>query len=81
MTTQIQILEGITEYLLSLQVATPIIFGLVSMVAMAFKGITGSGPSLLECADIIERKVDVNDTGIRAEIARLREVVAANPTP
>lgn len=72
MDQQLQLLEQITKYLIGLNTATPVIFGVVNSIAMLFRGVTGTGPSILECADIIERNIDTNDTKIRTEIARLK---------
>lgn len=72
---QIELLEAITRYLLTVNTAAPVIFGLVSTIALAFRGITGTAPSLAELADLIERNLDTNDARIRAEIARLRALI------
>jgi len=72
MNEQLRLLEAITRYLAGLNTAAPVIFGAITMIASLFRGITGSGPTMLECADLIERSLDENDTKIRTEIARLR---------
>jgi len=79
MDTQLQLLEQITKYLIGLNTATPVIFGVINSIAMLFRGVTGQGPTILECADIIERSIDTNDTKIRSEIARLKAELGVSP--
>lgn len=67
----ITVLENVTDLLLQANVAVPIISGTVMAIAAIVKGVTGSGPSLSEIADMLETKIGQNDTNIRAEIARL----------
>lgn len=70
----LEVLEGLTEILVQSNVAAPIIFGLVTVVANAIKGVTGSGPSLTEIADMLEAKIGQNDVNIRAEIERMKQI-------
>ncbi len=76
----VQILDLVTKYLLTLNTSLPIIFGTISTIAAIFKGLGGADVSLLDCADIIQANVDVNDKNIQDEIARLKAKLAANPT-
>ena len=71
MANTLSVLEQITGLLLASNVAIPIISGTVMAIASIIKGITGSGPSLAEIADVLEKQVGENNMDIRAEIARL----------
>lgn len=71
MNTTINVLGQITQLLLTANVATPIIGGTVMAIASIIKGITGSGPTLTEIADMLQQTLGANDAAIRAEIARL----------
>lgn len=71
MNTTINVLGQITQLLLTANVATPIIGGTIMAIASILKGITGSGPTLTEIADMLQQKLGANDAAIRAEIARL----------
>lgn len=66
-----QILTDITGMLVQVNVATPIISGTIMAIASIIKGVTGSGPTLGEIADMLETQIGRNETAIRAEIARL----------
>ena len=64
--------------LLQANVAVPIVFGTINGIAAIIKGVTGSGPTLSEIADILEDKVeDKNDPAIKAEIARMKALLGA----
>ena len=71
MNKTITVLEQITQLLITGNVAVPIISGVIMSIAAIIKGVTGTGPSLKEIADMLEKQVGQNDATIRAEIARL----------
>jgi hypothetical protein len=75
MNKHIQILELVTTYLGQVNIAIPIIFGAVAGISGIIKGITGSGPSLAELANLIESQLGQNNAAIKAEIARLKAVL------
>jgi hypothetical protein len=75
MEKQLQILADITALLSGANVAVPLIFGVVSSISMIIKGVTGSGPTLVELADKMEAQLGANDANIKAEIARLKGIV------
>lgn len=70
--TQIQVLQSITQYLVGVNAAIPVVFATINAVALLFKGITGSGPTLAELADLIESQIDQNDAALKADLARYR---------
>lgn len=70
----ITVLENVTQLLLAANVATPIIGGTIMSIAAIIKGVTGSGPSLKELADMLEAQIGKNDAVLRAEIARLESL-------
>lgn len=72
MQKQLQILDDVTGLLLSVNVATPIIFATVASISAILKAFTGAGPSLKELADRIELQTGKNETVITAEIERLK---------
>lgn len=67
----IKAIEGITELLLSFNVAVPIVFSTVGAVVAIIRGVTGSGPTLSQIAELIKQKTERNDNNGRAEIDRL----------
>jgi len=71
----ITVLEQVTQLLLTANVATPIISGTIMAIAAIIKGVTGSGPSLTELADMLEQQIGKNDAQLRAEIARLEALI------
>lgn len=68
----LELLATATELLTQANLAIPVIFGTVAAISAIIKGITGSGPSLLEIADLIESQLDTNDRQIQAEIDRMK---------
>lgn len=74
----VQILESVTDLFIGANVAAPIIFALVGAIASIIRGVTGSGPSLAEIANILEQKLGQNDATIRAEIARMEAALDAD---
>lgn len=72
MDQQLQALGLIAEILGKANVAVPIVFGVVSAIGAMLKGITGTGPSPTELADLIKAQIDANDVNGHAEIDRLK---------
>jgi hypothetical protein len=68
----LQALQGVTQLLVTANVAAPIVGATVMVIASIIRGLTGTGPSLQELADMIEAQTGKNDATIRAEIARLQ---------
>jgi len=84
MHTVLDVLNSITVLLQQAGVASPMISATVLAIASIFKGLTGTGPSLREIADLLEAQLGHNDTTIRAEMARLEALPqppAVPPTP
>jgi hypothetical protein len=72
----LEILTQLTGVFVQANVAAPIISGSIMAIAAIIKGITGTGPTLLELADMLEQKLGANDANIRAEIARMEALTA-----
>lgn len=72
MNAHLQLLTQLTGILTQANVGIPIVFGAVAAVSAIIKGLTGTGPSLPQIADLIDAQLDQNDEKIRAEIARLK---------
>lgn len=72
----VQLIDAALAILTKTNVAAPIVFATIAMVVNGIKAVTGSGPTLLEVIAQIEVKLDSNDTAIRAEIARLKLLLA-----
>lgn len=68
----LQALELIAQSMGQANIAIPIIFSTVTAIVHIIKGATGSGPTLLEVADMMEKQIDANDAFGKAEIERLR---------
>ena len=73
--TQIQLLEAITQYLLTFNTAVPIIFSVVGAISLLFKGVTGEGQTLTELADLIEAQASANAPALTADVARYRSTL------
>lgn len=76
MNKTLEILTQLTGVFVQANVAAPIISGSIMAIAAIIKGITGTGPTLLELADMLEQKLGANDANIRAEIARMEALTA-----
>ncbi len=74
MNQTLKFLELGTGILMQANVAAPIVGATIMAIASIVKGITGSGPSLPEIADMLEKKLGENDAAIRAEIARMESL-------
>lgn len=72
MNKHLQLLTQLTGILTQANLGVPIIFGAVSAVSAIVKGLTGTGPTLAQIADLIDAQLDQNDEAIRSEIARLK---------
>lgn len=75
MDKHLQVITDITALLAGANVSIPLIFGAVVAVSSIIKGITGTGPTVLQLADNMGAQLGANDAGIRAEIARLKTVI------
>ena len=71
MNTTLKTLTDITAILQVANVAAPIISGTIIAIASIIRGVTGTGPTLSEIADMLEARLQRNDVLIRAEIARM----------
>lgn len=74
MNKTLDILTQLTGVFAQANVAAPIISGSIMAIAAIVKGVTGSGPSLSEIADMLEQKLGKNDAAIRAEIERMKSI-------
>ena len=79
--TTIEVLKNIAALLQQASIAAPTISVTVMAIASIFKGLTGTGPPLLEIADMLEAQIGRTDATIRAEIARLEALPPAGPPP
>jgi len=80
MQPHLKILTTITDFLVQANVGIPVLFGAVVAISAILKALTGTGPTLVDIANLIDKQLDQNDTAIRAEIDRLKQslgVVAA----
>jgi hypothetical protein len=68
----IKILELVTQLLNTAGLGVPIIFAGVTAISAIIKGLTGSGATLLEQADVIEAQLNANDPKLAADVARYR---------
>ena len=75
MSTHLSLLTTAIELLTQANLAIPVIFGTVAAISGIIKGVTGSGPTLVEIADLLAEQIDQNDTQIQSEIARLRALL------
>lgn len=78
MNKTLDVLTQLTGLFVQANVAAPIISGSIMAIAAIVKGVTGTGPTLTELADMLEQKLGANDLNIRAEIARME---ALQPPP
>lgn len=65
-------ITGLTEVLVAINVATPIVGATITGIVMLIKAAVGDKADLSELADKLEAKLDRNDVAIRAELERLR---------
>lgn len=72
MKNHLALLTQLTGLLAQANVGVPIIFGAVAAVSSIIKGLTGSGPTLAQIADMLDEQLSQNDKHIREEIARLK---------
>lgn len=71
----------ITKDMAAANIAVPIIFDAVVGIAAIIKAAKGTGPTLLELADLIQTQIDANDAFGQAEIDRLKAVLAPPAPP
>lgn len=75
MDQQLQLLNAITHYLTGLNVAIPVVFQLVSSIALLFRGVGAPAVELGALIDQLEASLDTADTTVQTEIARLRALL------
>lgn len=70
-------LTQLTLILMQANVAVPVVFALIAGIGATFRAITGTGPSAIELADMIQQQLAANDQAGRAEIARLKALLGS----
>jgi hypothetical protein len=70
-----RVLTDLTETLINANTAIPLVVSTVVAIAAIIKGVTGSGPSGTELADMLEAKLRANASALDEDIARMREMI------
>ncbi len=70
-----KILEDLTNLFLSANTAVPLVTATVVAVAAIIKGVTGSGPSGAELADLLEARLRETGQALDEDIARMRAMI------
>lgn len=75
MQKQLELLSQLTALLLGANAAVPVVFGTITAISSIIKGVTGTGPSLAQLADLVQAQLKANDDFGKAEIERLKAMV------